>query len=606
MLARAFRPELDAKRLRSMYLDFFKARAHAVIPSASLIPDGDGSVLFTTAGMHPLVPYLMGREHPAGSRLTGVQKCVRTNDIEEVGDLTHLTFFEMLGNWSLGDYYKADSIRWSFEFLTGSETLGISPDSLWVTVFDGNTDVPRDEESASIWRSLGLPPERIIFLGEEDNWWAAGPEGPCGPDTEIFYDMTGQACEAGPECSPGRCGCGRFFEIWNNVFMSYDRRGASLTPLPRRNVDTGMGLERTLAALTGVQSVYETASFKPIMAELQRLSGRSADEIAADANRLKAARVLADHIRTATFMLGDERGIRPSNQGQGYVLRRLIRRGVRYCEQLGLSPEQWVGVSDIVVGEYGEVYPSLAAQADVIRSELSLEKDRFEATLARGVKLLERELERLRQEGGELLPGQTAFRLYDTYGFPFEFTQELVAEQGLTVDENGFAKAAIEHQERSRSEAAKSGLADDSVESTRYHTATHLLHAALRKVLGEQVEQKGSNINSERMRFDFSLDRPMTPLELQEAQSQVQAWIDADLPVRQRVLPHAEARSLGAIGLFNDRYGDEVSIYEIGDVSVEFCGGPHVERTSELGRFQIKKEQSSSAGVRRIRAHLTP
>jgi alanyl-tRNA synthetase len=597
---------LSAVELRGKYLKFFEERGHAIIPSASLVPDRDGSVLFTTAGMHPLVPYLMGRAHMAGVRLVNCQKCVRTSDIEEVGDLTHLTFFEMLGNWSLGDYYKQDSIRWSYEFLTREDLLAIPPDLLWVTVFEGNAIAPRDDEAAAVWRALGIPEERIVFLGVEDNWWAAGPEGPCGPDTEIFVDRTGEPCEKGAErCKPGHCGCGRFVEVWNNVFMSYERKGDHVTELPRKNVDTGMGLERTLAILNGVESVYETSQFRPLLDRMIQLSGQSEQAIRANAKKLRALRVLADHIRAATFIIGDEMGVKPSNQGQGYVLRRLIRRAIRYCDTIGTRAEDWVELAQIVIEQNGGQYPELIAGRDTILGELRMEKDRFEKTLAKGTKMLEKEIERLKETGETRLDGEVAFRLYDTYGFPVEFTNELLHEEGLSVDMERFQQAFAEHKERSKAEAAKSGLADDSEESVKYHTATHLLHAALRSKLGDSVRQKGSNINRERMRFDFAFDRAMKPDEVKQVEGMVQQWIDADLPVERTVMPLEEARASGALGLFADRYGDEVSVYKIGDVSLEFCGGPHVSRTSEIGRFQIKKEQSSSAGVRRIRAQIT-
>jgi alanyl-tRNA synthetase len=598
--------DISTVEMRSKYLNFFKERGHAIIPSASLIPDGDGSVLFTTAGMHPLVPYFLGREHACGTRLVNCQKCVRTNDIEEVGDLTHLTFFEMLGNWSLGDYYKHDSIRWSYEFLTREDLLAIPQDLIWVTVFEGNQYAPRDEESAGIWRALGIPEDRIIFLGVEDNWWAAGSEGPCGPDTEIFIDRTGEPCTKGTaSCKPGTCKCGRFFEVWNNVFMSYERRGDQVFDLPRKNVDTGMGLERTLAVLNGVESVYETTSFRPIINRIIEASGHTEEEIYAEPKLRKALRVLADHIRTSTFIIGDELGVKPSKQGQGYVLRRLIRRAIRYCEALDVKPENWVAISDVVISEYGDQYPELKANRESIHSELRLEKDRFKKTLSNGIKLITKEIERLHSAGQNVLEGEVAFRLYDTYGFPIEFTNEILEEHGLNVDMDRFLTSLTEHQEKSKSESAKSGLADDSEESIKYHTVTHLLHTALRCVLGDTVHQKGSNINRERMRFDFTFERPMTSDEIKQVQNLVQKWIDADLPVERTVMSLDDARASGAIGLFNDRYGEEVSVYQIGDVSLEFCGGPHVNRTSEIGRFEIKKEQSSSAGVRRIRAQIS-
>lgn len=598
--------ELTTPELRSMFLEFFRARGHAVIPSASLVPDRDGSVLFTTAGMHPLVPYLMGAEHPAGTRLTNSQKCVRTNDIDEVGDLTHLTFFEMLGNWSLGDFGKKESIGWSYEFLTGEEYLGIPHDLIWVTVFEGEEGVPRDEEAAELWRSHGFSDDRIIFLGREHNWWAAGPEGPCGPDTEIFIDRTQEPCSEGADkCLPGVCDCGRWFEVWNNVFMSYNRQGEDLLELPRQNIDTGMGLERTLAVLNGVESVYETSSLKQLVDRMIELSGKTRDEVYGDERLLKAVRVLSDHLRTATFMIGDEMSVRPSNTGQGYVLRRIIRRAVRYCDVLGVQPEDWVETANLVIDDYGSHYEELEKGRETILTELRGEKDRFSATLAKGTKMLEKEIERLKEEGKTVLEGDVGFRLYDTYGFPVEFTEELLEEAGLSLDMERFEAAFAEHQEKSKSEAAKSGLADDSEESVRYHTATHLLHSALRKVLGDHVHQRGSNINRERMRFDFNFERAMTKEEVAETEALVNKWIEEDIPVETEVVTVEEAREKGAIGLFNDKYGGEVSIYQIGDASLEFCGGPHVKRTGEIGQFKIKKEQSSSAGVRRIRALIS-
>ena len=601
------RTDLTGDQLREMYLSFFRARGHAILPSASLIPDGDASVLFTTAGMHPLVPYLLGQPHPAGARLADCQKCVRTSDIEEVGDRTHLTFFEMLGNWSLGDYYKAESIRWSFEFLTGANELALPPGVLWVTCFAGDANAPRDAQSAALWRSLGIPDQRIVFLGAEHNWWAAGPEGPCGPDTEIFVDRTGTPCAQGADaCLPGLCGCGRFFEVWNNVFMSYQRRAGVVSELPKKNVDTGMGLERTLAALNDAPSVYETASFRPILERLVESSSHGRDEIHADAKLLRALRIVSDHLRTSVFIIGDQRGVTPSNQGQGYVLRRLIRRAIRYCQQLALPAREWIDTANVVIQVYGAHYTELVAKRAYILNELALEQRRFEKTLSTGTALLSKEIELLRaQRGVTTISGDLAFRLYDTYGFPPEFTSEIAKEHGLDVDLARFAVRFEEHKVRSRSEAAKSGLADDSPESVRYHTATHLLHTALRTVLGSHVQQRGSNITRERMRFDFAHPAAMTPEQVRQVEALVQSYIDQDVPVTRVVTSAGDARAMGAIGLFGDKYGDDVSIYRIGDISLEFCGGPHVERTGEIGRFKVEKEQSSSAGVRRIRATIS-
>jgi alanyl-tRNA synthetase len=593
---------LTADELRSKYLEFFRERGHAVIPSAPLIPENDPSVLFTTAGMHPLVPYLLGRPHPSGKRLVDCQKCVRTTDIEEVGDASHLTFFEMLGNWSLGDYFKKDSITWSYEFLTGPDFLNIPADLLYVSVFAGDENAPRDEEAAAVWRSLGVPDERIVYLSAEHNWWAAGAEGPCGPDTEIFVDITQEPCVRGSECIAGVCKCGRFFEVWNNVFMSYNRSNGVTTPLDTNNVDTGMGLERTLAVLHGVETVYETSVFQPLTQALVAASTYSIEEITADQRLTKALRVVMDHLRTAVFILGDEGAVTPSNQGQGYVLRRLIRRAIRFCGILGIDAATWAQTAQIVIDHYGDVYPELRRTAAKIQQEIMLERERFQRSLAKGTRLLEEEIDRLKASEASQLPGDFAFRLYDTYGFPVEFTHELAGEHGISVDLQDFNNRFEEHRIRSKAEAARSGLADLSEESIRYHTATHLLHAALRKVLGDTVQQKGSNITRERLRFDFSFPRAMTKEEITAVQHLVQEAIDREISVSSDVMKYPEAVESGALGLFEDRYGNDVSVYTIGDVSREVCTGPHVSNTKEIGRFKIVKEQSSSAGVRRIRA----
>jgi alanyl-tRNA synthetase len=593
--------KIDGDRLRSLFLKFFAERGHAVIPSASVIPENDPSVLFTTAGMHPLVPYLMGQPHPAGTRLVDTQKCIRTNDIEEVGDATHLTFFEMLGNWSLGDYFKEESITWSWEFLTSPDWLAIPKERIAVSCFGGGLGVERDEVSYQVWRKLGVPEERIAFLGIEDNWWAAGDEGPCGPDTEIFYNPIGGTCERGTDCRPG-CPCNRWVEIWNNVFMAYNRTAGQITELPKRNVDTGMGLERTLAVLNRVETVYETSSFRPIVEALIAKGKYSESEIRAKPELLRALRVISDHLRTSVFVIGDERGTTPSNQGAGYVLRRLIRRAIRFCDTLGIQATDWVATHKIVVGMFGDAYPELRQNEERIGHELMLEYKRFDTTLKTGIRLLSKDIEELKAEGTTVLSGEAAFKLYDTYGFPIEFTRELAAEQGFSVDMEGYERRFAEHREASKTEAAKSGLADLSEESVRYHTATHLLHAALRDILGEHVMQKGSNITQERMRFDFSHPAPMTKEQIAQAEAWVQSAIDAAIPVTNEVLPLEEARKKGAIGLFSDKYGNQVSVYTIGDKSMEFCGGPHVQNTADIGKFKIQKEQSSSAGVRRIRA----
>ncbi len=595
---------IDGDELRSKYLKFFAERGHAVIPSASVIPENDPSVLFTTAGMHPLVPYLMGKAHPAGARLVDVQKCVRTNDIEEVGDSTHLTFFEMLGNWSLGDYFKEESITWSWEFLTSAEWLGIPKERIAVSCFAGGLGVERDEVSYQVWRKLGVPDERIAFLGIDDNWWATGDEGPCGPDTEIFYDTVGQPCKNGPACKPG-CDCKRWVEIWNNVFMAYSRQAGQVLDLPKRNVDTGMGLERTLAVLSGVETVYETSSFRPIVEALIAKSKYTEAEIRATPDLLRALRVVSDHLRTSVFIIGDERGTAPSNQGAGYVLRRLIRRAIRFCDTLGIPAEAWVATHQVVIGLFANAYPELRQNAERIAHELGVEHARFDQALKTGIRLLSKDIEDLKAAGSAVLSGESAFKLYDTYGFPIEFTVELVAEQGFSVDMEGYERRFAEHREASKTEAAKSGLADLSDESVRYHTATHLLHAALRNILGPHVFQKGSNITQERMRFDFSHPAPMSKEEVAAVEAWVQKAIDAKLPVTSESMSLNEAQNSGAIGLFSDKYDSQVSVYKIGDLSMELCGGPHVANTMEIGKFKIAKEQSSSAGVRRIRAVIS-
>jgi alanyl-tRNA synthetase len=602
-------PVLTADKLRTMYLEFFAERGHAVIPSASLVPSDDPSVLFTIAGMHPLLPYLLGRPHPSGDKLVDYQKCVRTSDIEDIGDATHLTFFEMLGNWSLGAYFKQESITWSYEFLTGERYLNIPADLLWITVFEGDEEVPRDEEAAAIWRSLGIDPRRIVYLGAEHNWWAVGSEGPCGPDTEIFVDTRGTPCpgeDPERECLPGLCRNERFFEIWNNVFMTYERRGGELRELPKRNVDTGMGLERTLAVLNHVDSVYEThplVEIKQGLADLLALSGS-----ALEPDRLeRSLRILTDHLRTSVFMLGDQNPVEPSNQGRGYVLRRLIRRAARVCHQAGFEASAWAEASKEVVRLYSSAYPELERRSAEITAQLLAELNRFQRALERGTARIERELELLRAGDRRVLPGEVAFQLYETYGFPVELTRELAREQGVEVDLDGYRRSEERHREASRSVVhASGGLMDESDQSVRYHTATHLLQAALRKVLGDHVLQRGSNITRERLRFDFSHPAPLTREQLAAVEAQVQEWIDAGLPVEREVMTQEEARRRGAIGLFDEHYSGLVSVYRIDDVSLEFCGGPHVLNTGELGRFHIVKEQSVGSGVRRIRAVLTP
>ena len=587
---------LDSKELRSKYLNFFASKGHTVIPSASLIPENDPTVLFTTAGMHPLVPYLLGQKHPGGKRLTDVQKCVRTGDIDEVGDDTHCTFFEMLGNWSLGDYFNYESIGYSYEFLT--KELGISPSRLAVSVFAGDEDCPRDVKSAERWEELGIPKERIFYLPKKNNWWIAGTTGPCGPDTEIFIVTDKEPCS--PECSPA-CDCGRYVEIWNNVFMQYYKHpDGTYTPLDQKNVDTGMGLERTLAMLNGYKSVYETDVLRPVVDYITEASGKKAEGEA-----LKAIRIIADHIRTATFMLGDEFGIVPSNVDRGYILRRLIRRAVRYARLIDLAPAALTECAAKYVDIYAEAYPELSTNRDKIMTELDKEIGKFDVTLQQGLKEFDKLLKYIQDKR---MSGKAAFRLYDTYGFPIEMTLELARDNGITVDVEGYERAYNEHQQKSKAGAEqkfKGGLADSSEATTNLHTATHILLAALRKVTGdESVMQKGSNITPERLRVDFNFPRPLTPEEIKAVEAEVNGVIEAGIEVVSEEMSVEAARAAGAIGVFGDRYGDVVKVYTIGDYSKEICGGPHAKNTRDLGKFVITKEQSSSAGVRRIKAEL--
>jgi alanyl-tRNA synthetase len=601
---------MTTNELRQKYLDFFKEKGHAIIPSASLIPENDPTVLFTTAGMHPLVPYLIGQTHPMGTRLVDAQKCVRTDDIDEVGDSSHLTFFEMLGNWSLDDYFKREAITWSFEFLTDKQWLGIDPNKLFVTVFEGDDDAPRDDESINIWQGLfetkGIAADlgdRIRAYPKKKNWWGpAGQTGPCGPDTEMFYD-TGKAHDKafGDACHQN-CECGRFVEIWNDVFMEYDKQAnGSFMPLTQKNVDTGMGLERVAAVMQGVETVFETDVFTPALDKIADLSNKTYR------GNERAFRIIADHVRAATFIIGDERGVVSSNVGQGYIVRRLLRRAIREGRRLGIDEPFTYLIAEVYVGEYGVHYRELENNISKIIDEIKKEEEKFGKTLENGM----RELEKLLGRGP--ITGDDAFQLFSTYGFPLELTEEILGEKGQTVDRERFAAEFKKHQELSRTASAgtfKGGLADHSEETTRLHTATHLLHQALRKVLGDHVEQKGSNITAERLRFDFSHPQKMTPEGIQKVEELVNDAIKLDLPVRCEQLTVDEAKKRGAIGLFGDKYaqvGGKISVYFIGDEiadfsSKEICGGPHVEHTGELGSFKIQKEEAVSAGVRRIKA----
>ena len=540
----------------------------------------------------------MGQKHPAGTRLTDVQKCVRTGDIEDVGDFSHLTFFEMLGNWSLGDYFKKEMIPWSWEFLTSEKYLGLPKDRLAFTVFAGDKDCPRDEESANLWRSCGVADDHIFYLPKENNWWGpAGVTGPCGPDTEMFIITDKEPC--GPDCSPA-CSCGRYLEIWNDVFMQYNKKeDGTFEPLAQKNVDTGMGLERTICVLNGKKSVYETDLFENILGKIAELSGKTYGE---DEATTKAFRIIADHMRTSTFIMGDDRGVSPANVDQGYVLRRLIRRAVRYGMEIGM-PEGFTGeIAKVIIEQYKDVYPELKRNEAFVLDQLALEETRFAKTLKQG----NREFEKLAQRVKDgRIDGESAFHLYDTYGFPVEMTCELAKDAGLTVDMEGFKECFKKHQATSQAGAEqrfKGGLADHSAQSARLHTATHLLHAALRKVLGDEVAQKGSNITAERLRFDFSFGRKMTKEEIAEVERLVNEAIDAHAPIVCEEMTVPEAQAQGAIGLFTSKYGENVKVYTMGPYSKEICGGPHATNTGDLKSFKIQKEESSSAGVRRIKA----
>lgn len=593
--------KLTANELRQKYIDFFVSKGHVQISGASLIPENDPTVLFTTAGMHPLVPYILGAEHPAGKRLVDYQKCIRTGDIDSVGDPHHLTFFEMLGNWSLGDYFKKEAINFSFEFLT--KVLGLDVSKLSVTVFEGDDEVPRDSEAAATWKGLGIPEERIYFMPREDNWWGpAGETGPCGPDSEMFIDTGRPAC--GPDCKPG-CKCGKYFEIWNDVFMGYKKTAdGAYVPMDRKCVDTGMGIERTIAILQGKKSVYETEVFQPIIEGVKKLCGVTYGE---DEDKDISIRIISDHVRTSVFILGDQKGVAPSNVGQGYILRRLIRRAVRHGRKLGIEGKFLGELALIVLDLYGAPYPELLEHKAFILDELAAEESKFSETLQKGEREFEKMLPNLMKGSSRVINGRIAFKLYDTYGFPIELTKELAAEHGFTVDEEGFLAAFQKHQETSRAGAEqqfKGGLADHSELTTALHTATHMLHKALRTVLGEHVGQKGSNITTERLRFDFTHPMPMTPEEIQRVEDMVNEEIQRDLPVTCETMTLEEARDQGAIAFFDSKYGEQVKVYSIGDFSKEVCGGPHVTHTGDMGHFHILKEQSSSAGVRRIKAVL--
>ena len=583
---------MKAIEIRRKYLNFFKKHGHSIIPSAPLIPENDSSVLFTTAGMQPLVPYLLGEPHPQGKRLTDYQKCVRTNDIDEVGDNRHLTYFEMLGNWSLGDYFKEESIQMSYDFLT--KELEIPAEKISVTCFAGDEDCARDEVTAECWKKAGIPEERIYYFGKDDNWWIAGETGPCGPDTEMFYDTGKPKCSS--ECNPS-CGCGKYVEIWNNVFMEfYKDENGKYTKLKQKNVDTGLGIERMTMILEGKETPFETELFSHIMDKLVELQ---------KVDNISSRRIIAEHLRSSMMIIAD--GGRPSNIDRGYILRRLIRRMIRHMNKLEISLDELSTLVELNVENLKEMYPELENKKEIIKNVILEEKDKFVKTLTKGEKEFEKEIAEIRKQGKEVVDGKIVFRLYDTYGFPPEVTEELAQENGMKIDKEEFNKLFKEHQEKSRAgseQKFKGGLASTGEMETKYHTATHLLNAALKQVLGQHVHQKGSNITAERMRFDFSHPSKMTDEEKQKTEDLVNKWIKDAIPVEHMEMKKDEAIKMGAEAMFIEKYGDIVSVYKIGDVSLELCGGPHVTNTSELGHFKIKKEESSSSGVRRIKAIL--
>ena len=583
---------MKAIEIRNKYLNFFKNHGHTVIPSAPVIPENDPSVLFTTAGMQPLVPYLLGQKHPAGTRLTDYQKCVRTNDIDEVGDNRHLTFFEMLGNWSLGDYFKDESIAMSYEFLT--KELGIPNEKLSVTCFAGDDDCERDTVAYECWKKAGIPDERIYFYGKDDNWWIAGEEGPCGPDTEMFYDTGKPACSE--NCQPS-CDCGKYVEIWNNVFMEfYKDANGNYTKLKQQNVDTGLGLERMTMLLQGKETPYEIELFAPVMEKLEEFQ---------KVDNIQSRRIVTEHLRSSMMIIND--GGRPSNVDRGYILRRLLRRMTRHLNKLGINLELLPEIINVSINSLKELYPELEKNKATIVSVIVEEKNKFMRTLQNGEKEFEKVVNKAKGQGKDILDTQIVFNLYETYGFPPEMTVELAEEQGIKVDMTNFDKLFKEHQDKSRlgsDQKFKGGLASTGEQETKYHTATHLLNAALKVVLGEHVHQKGSNITAERLRFDFSHNSKMTDEEKQKVEDLVNEYIKMNIPVEKLEMKKDEALKMGAEAMFLEKYGDIVTVYKIGDVSIELCGGPHVSKTGELGHFKIKKEEASSAGVRRIKAIL--
>ena len=582
---------MKAIEIRNKYLRFFEKHGHKVIPSASLVPENDPSVLFTTAGMQPLVPYLLGEKHPEGTRLTDFQKCLRTNDIDEVGDNRHLTYFEMLGNWSLGDYFKEESIAMSFEFLT--KELNIPVEKLSVTCFAGDEDCPRDEVTANCWKKQGIPENHIYYYGKDDNWWIAGEEGPCGPDTEMFYDTGKEPC--GPDCGPS-CDCGKYVEIWNNVFMEYLKKDGKLTKLAQKNVDTGMGLERITFLLQGKQTPFDTELFLPIMNKLQELSQN---------DNIESRRIVAEHLRASMMIASD--GVRPSNIDRGYILRRLIRRMTRHLNKLGIGLDELENLIDLDIETLKEMYPELENNKALIKEVILTEKDKFMKTLVRGEREFNKVMLKIKEQNLDTIDSESIFKLYETYGFPPEVTKDLATENGLKVNMDEVNALFKKHQEKSKQgsdKKFKGGLAGNSDKEIQYHTATHLLNAALKVVINKDVHQRGSNITEERMRFDFTCDHKLTDDEKKQTEDLVNKWIKDGLEVKCEKMKKEDAVKSGAECMFVEKYPDEVTVYTIGNVSKEICGGPHVNNTSELGNFKIVKEEASSAGVRRIKAIL--
>ena len=588
---------MKISELRSTYLKFFKEKGHSVIASASLFPEDDPSVLFTSAGMHPLVPYLLGQPHPEGIRLTNVQKCIRTTDIEDVGDTTHLTFFEMLGNWSLGDYWKKEAITWSYEFLTSKKWLGFDPNKLSVTIFAGDKDSPRDDEAAEVWRSVGIPDERIYFLGKEDNWWIAGNSGPCGPCSEMFIEVD-EIPKCGPDCRPG-CHCGHFVEVWNDVFMMYNKsEDGKYTPLKQQSIDTGMGVERTAAMLQGVPSVFDTEAFIPLIEKIKELS--SMEEFSEEEDT--QIRIIADHVRSAIMIMADDRQIGPSNVEQGYIVRRLLRKAIHSADRLNIGTGFMIELTDIVVDMFKDIYKEVERNQEFIIKNLKAEEEKFRKTLTKAL----RRFDRIFQESNTIT-GQDAFLLFTSFGLPLEMTRDLAEERGIAIDMEQFTKQFEEHREKSRTATQgkfKGGLADHSEEITKLHTATHLLQTALRKVLGNEVTQNGSNITDERLRFDFTFSRKLTPEEVEQVEKMINDVIAQDIAVEQSFMKYDDAIAKGALAFFKENYGEDVSVYNIGEFSLELCGGPHVESTAVLGKFRIAKQKKIGAGIVRIRAVL--